>query len=116
MEPHKKWFRHDTPDEEWLPVVGEKKWIVLMRDLRIGKRLIEFNALLTGRVKAFALVSGEMPDKRNAETIIKALPKIFEMIEANNFPFIAKVQKNSTVELWKKELMIHKGIQFKRRK
>ena len=87
-----------------------------MRDLRIGKRVIEFNALLTARVKAFALVSGEIPDMQNAETIIKALPKIFDMIEANDFPFIAKVQKNSTVELWKKDLMIHKGVQFKRRK
>lgn len=50
-----------------------------------------------------------MPDKRNAETIIKALPKIFDMIETNDFPFIAKVQKSGAVELCKKDLMIHKG-------
>jgi hypothetical protein len=116
VEPHKKWFRHNTPDEDWLPVVGEKKWIVLMRDLRIGQHVIELNALLTSKVKAFGLVSSELTDKQNAEIIIKALPKIFDMIEANDFPFIAKVQKNSSVELWKKELMMHKGIQFKRLK
>jgi hypothetical protein len=116
VEPHKKWFRHDTPDEEWLPVVGEKKWIVLMRDLRIGTRLIELNALLSGRVKAFALVSGEQPDKRNAETVIKAIPRILDMIESHNFPFIAKIQKTGAVELWKTKLMPHKGVQFKKRK
>lgn len=87
-----------------------------MRDLRIGSRVIELNALLAGKVKAFALVSGETPDKQNAETIIKALPRILEMTEAYDFPFIAKVHKNSSVELWKTELMIHKGIQFKHRK
>jgi hypothetical protein len=116
VEPHKKWFRHNTPDEEWLPIIGEKKWIVLMRDLRIGSRVLELNALLTGGVKAFALVAGEVPDKRNAEIVVKALPKILDVIAENDFPFIAKVHKNGSVELWKTELMIHKGIQFKRRK
>jgi len=32
VEPHQARFRHNTPDTEWLAVVGEKKWIVLMRD------------------------------------------------------------------------------------
>src|SRR5688500_9524121 len=93
VEPHKKWFRHDTPDEDWLPVVGEKKWIVLMRDFRIGRRVIELNALLSSRVKAFALISGDQQDKQSAETLIKAMPKILEMIETNHFPFIAKIHK-----------------------
>lgn len=115
VEPHKKWFRHDTPDEDWLPVVGEKRWIVLMRDLHIGMRVIELNALLSSNVKAFALISGEQPDKRSAEVLITALPKILDMIESHDFPFIAKVHKNGDVELWRKELMPHKGIQFRSR-
>jgi len=114
VEPHSKWFRHNTPDEVWLLEVGEKKWIVLMRDLRIGKRIIELNALLVGGVKAFALVSGEMSDAQNAAIIVRALPKVFDMVEANDFPFIAKIQKNGSVELWKTELMVHKGIQLKK--
>jgi|GEM_PF-4787531 len=86
-----------------------------MRDLNIGKRVIELNALLSSNVKAFALISGEQQDKRSAEVLIKALPKILNMIESHDFAFIAKVHKNSDVELWRKELMPHKGIQFRRR-
>jgi hypothetical protein len=114
VEPHSKWFRHNTPDEEWLSVVGEKKWLVLVRDQRIGKRLLELNALLISNVKAFVLVTEEMSEPASADIIKKALPKIFDMVEQNDFPFIAKIHKDSSVTLWRKELMVHKGIQLKR--
>src|SRR5438270_3157614 len=66
VEPHSAWFRHDTPDTEWLPEVGGKKWVVLMRDKKIGTRPLELEALMNGRVKAFVLVTGELPNKENA--------------------------------------------------
>jgi hypothetical protein len=113
VEPHSKWFRHNTPDEDWLPKVGEKKWIVLMRDIAIGKRVLELNALLRSKVKAFVLVTGELSEEVSADIIKKALPKIFELVEQNNFPFIAKIHKNSSVELWKTKIMVHKGIQLR---
>lgn len=116
VQTHSTWFRHNTPDEEWLPIVGEKKWVVLMRDKRIGHRLLELNALLSSNVKAFVLVTDEMSEQEGAKIIVKALPKIFDMIEQNDFPFISKIHKDSSVTLWKKELMIHKGIQIKRRR
>lgn len=112
--PHGTRFRHNTPDEDWLPEVGEKKWIVLMRDQKIGKRVLELNALLRSKVKAFVLVTGELPSQESADIIKKALPKIIETIEQNDFPFIAKIHKDSSVEVWKTKLMAHKGIQFKR--
>lgn len=108
-------YHHDTIDQVWLEDVGEKRWIVLMRDKRIGKRLLELDALLDGGVKAFALVSGQLKDSENAAILIKALPKILETIETNNFPFIAKIQRNSSVEVWKTEPMVHKGIQKKKK-
>jgi hypothetical protein len=101
VEPHTAWFRHDTPDTEWLPEVGRKGWVVLMRDQKIGKRPLEFQALINGKVKAFVLVTGELPNKDNAQIFIKAMPAICTMVETNNFPFLAKVRTNGSVELWK---------------
>jgi PIN like domain len=116
VEPHAKWFRHDTPDPIWLPIIGEKKWIVLMRDQEIGRRLLELDALIDGGVKAFVLVSGQLKDFDNAQIFIKAMPRILSMVDENSFPFIAKIQKDSTVDIWKTKPMIHKGIQKRRRK
>jgi len=113
VEPHSKWFRHNTPDQDWLPIVGEKKWIVLMRDKAIGKRYLELNALLRSKVKAFVLVTGELSEQVSAEIIKKAVPKIVVMIEQNDFPFIAKIHKNSAVELWRTKMFTIKGIQLR---
>ncbi|MFN2492255.1 MAG: hypothetical protein ABR501_05145 [Pyrinomonadaceae bacterium] len=101
IEPHFKWFRGDTADEEWLPEVGEKNWKVLMRDQRIGTRRLELEALLAGGVQAFVLVSGSLKNADNAAIIVKALPKIFSMLAQHDFPFIAKITRQSTVKLWK---------------
>jgi hypothetical protein len=116
VEPFGKWFRHDTPDEEWLPEVGRKHWIVLKRDKMIGHRMIELDALLDARVKSFVLVSGQLKDADNAAIIIKALPRIVDMIVENDFPFIAKVYRDSTVELFRTKRIHVKGMQRKKRR
>lgn len=42
-------------DEEWLPIIGEHAWPVIMRDKRIRKRPGERAALLAAGVQAFVL-------------------------------------------------------------
>jgi hypothetical protein len=101
VEPHFKWFRPDTADAAWLPEVGKKNWKVLMRDQRIGTRRLELDALLDGGVQAFVLVSGNLKNADNAAIIVKAMPKILKMLAENDFPFIAKITRHGTVNLWK---------------
>src|SRR6266850_6720433 len=57
VESHHVRFRHNTPDTEWLAVVGEKKWIVLTRDAMIGRRRLELDALLSAGTRVFVVVS-----------------------------------------------------------
>lgn len=113
IEAHSTWFRHDTPDENWLDRAGESKWIVLMRDKKIGTRILELDALLDAGVKSFVLVSGQLSASENVTIIITALPKIIAMIVKNDFPFIAKVHRDGNVLLWRTKPLIHKGIQKK---
>lgn len=44
-------------DEEWLPIVGEHGWVVLMRDKRIRYRRPERERLMEHGVKAFCLTA-----------------------------------------------------------
>lgn len=105
-------FRHNTEDEAWLEVVGEKKWIVLTRDKMIGRRKLQLDALFNAKVKAFVLVTDDLTDAQNADIIIKLIEKIFEMIEENRIPFIAKIRKDAVV-LWKTDPPILKGLKGK---
>lgn len=101
VEPHQARFRHNTPDIEWLAVVGEKKWVVLMRDQNIGRRPLELEVLLQAGVRSFVLVEGQLPDRENAKILTKAIPRMFELIREHPFPFIARVRRDSSVVLWK---------------
>lgn len=87
-----------------------------MRDREIGRHVLELDALLDGGVKAFVIRTAGLKDHQSAQLVLKALPKIVDMIAQNNCPFIAKVLKDGSVTLWKTEPMIHKGIQKKRRR
>lgn len=98
-----------------MEVVGEKKWIVFTRDKMIGRRKLQFDALLNARVKAFVLVTEDLKDAQNAEIVIRQLDQIFEMIEENKKPFIAKIRRDAVV-LWKTEQPVLKGFKRKTRK
>jgi hypothetical protein len=43
------------PDVDWLPRVGQERWVLLTKDKDIRRRPIEVEALLAGRVTAFVL-------------------------------------------------------------
>jgi PIN domain-containing protein len=101
VEAHGTRFRHNTEDVDWLAVVGEKKWVVLMRDLSIGRNPIELNALLYAKVRAFVLQRGDWPDAENARIVITAMPKILRILRECKFPFIAKIMKDTSVFVWK---------------
>lgn len=115
VESHHVHFKHNTEDEAWLEVVGEKKWVVLTRDKMIGKRMLQLHALLNAGVKAFVLVTDDLTDAQNADIIIKSVGKIFELINENKIPFIAKIRKDD-VAIWKQNQPILKGLKRKRRK
>ncbi len=114
VESHHVRFRHNTEDAIWLQVVGEKKWIVLTRDAMIGRRVLELDALLAAKARVFVVVAKEYTDEASGNIIIAALPKIMKMLDESRFPFIARIRADGSVVLWKKEPMIHKGIQRKR--
>jgi hypothetical protein len=77
---------------------------------------LELDALLDGGVKAFVIMTKGLKDRESAALVAKARFKILDMIANNDFPFIAKVQKSTEVELWKTEPMIHKGVQKKKKR
>lgn len=116
IEPHDRWFRPDTPDVVWLPEVGKRGLVVLMRDKKIGTRHLELEALLNAGVKAFVLVVGDKTNEENAAIIIKAMPRILQAVREYRFPFIAKIQRQSTVNIWKTRPQNAKGLRRRVRK
>jgi hypothetical protein len=92
-------FEPGTPDIVWLQRAGAEGWIVLTRDSRIRYRRNEKETLLAAGVRAFVLVSQNLPGPEMAEVFVKALPTIKRLCAKHVSPFIAHVQRGGYVEL-----------------
>ncbi len=96
---HDDVFPQDTPDEEWLTRAGAEGWIVLTKDKMIRKRIIERQALVRAKVRAFVFTGGNISGVETAELIVAALPRMERIINANRAPFIARITGSGDVAL-----------------
>jgi len=88
VEVHENHFPIDAKDEDWLPEVGQRGWIVFTKDDRIRYRPIEHAALIRARVAMFTLASGNLRGEEMAQAFIAALPRIHPFL-AKNRPLLA---------------------------
>lgn len=100
VQVHDNLFPQDAADVDWLSKVGLQNWIVLTKDARIKSRPFEKTALMASGVRAFILVSGNLTGEEMADIFVKAIPAIKKFILKHPAPFIAKISKNSSIEMW----------------
>ena len=96
---HDSVFAQDTPDEEWLLCAGREGWVVLTKDKWIRKRPLERAALIGARVRAFVFTGGNLSGVEMAEVLVRALPRMYRVIETTPPPFIARVTGSGAVDL-----------------
>lgn len=105
IEKHDDHFAQNVLDVEWLRICGENNWIVISSDKAIKKNPLEKTALLNARVAAFFFTSAELTSAQQIEIISKGLKRIANFVLNNKRPFIARLEKDGSVNLW----INHKG-------
>jgi 5S rRNA maturation endonuclease (ribonuclease M5) len=101
VEIHDDHFSKNAQDTDWIPVIGERKWIILTKDARIGKNRLERLAVAGANVRMFVLSSQDLSGIDMADIFIRAMPEIKKFISRNMVPFIAKIHQNGKVNSWK---------------
>lgn len=91
-------FPAGTPDEEFLPKIGRRKWILITTDRNIRFRGVEKLSVVQYKVRLFVF-TGNMGNRAMAETLVKAKNKLREFCRTHQPGFIAVVHKNGKVEL-----------------
>jgi hypothetical protein len=99
IELHDDHFPQGTPDAVWLPVVGQRGWVVLTKDTRIRHRPAEKQALLGAGVRAFAFTSGSLSGAQMSDAIVKALPKMMALLASHPRSFVARITAASDVAI-----------------
>jgi hypothetical protein len=111
VEVHKDHFNSDADDDEWLPIVGSKGWIVLTKDRQISSRQVELVALLKSGAPSFVLTSRSKTAEQNAAAILKALPQIRGCLRHREIPFVAQITASGSVSILATRADLIKRIQ-----
>ncbi len=102
VETHEGSFPAAAADEEWLPIVGQRGWVLLTKDEKIRYRAAQKRAIAQNLVRAFFLVPKNLTGPENGEVFVRALRRMERFSIGNRPPFIAKVFRNGTVKLWER--------------
>lgn len=90
VEEHAAHFRHDTPDDEWIPEVARRGWIAVSHDARIRYKPNEKDAVLQSGLGLIILV-GKVPHDQLAQNFIDSIARIDRFVGTEPKPFIAKL-------------------------
>ena len=88
-------FASGALDPSWLPVVGQKGWIVLTLDDKIRKHELEIQALIDGGVAAFVLKHGTPQEMSSA--IFAAYARIQKTVRDIRRPFVARLSRTGVI-------------------
>ncbi|PSB25358.1 hypothetical protein [Stenomitos frigidus] len=108
VEHHGNHFAQNTPDLEWLQVMGDRGWVALTKDEVIGTNALELKVIARAGARVFILVSGNLTRQHMADLFVEVLPKLEKFTQGNQAPFITKIYKDGRVELWRNRTQLLK--------
>jgi hypothetical protein len=96
-----------TLDVEWIPLVGDRKWVLITKDKSIRKNEIELRLLAGTAVRTFVFTGANLNGDNQARVLKEALPAMLRLLRRRAARFIARVTAESNVELIQIEKYIH---------
>ena len=90
-------FHQKTEDDEWLSVVGQRKWIALSHDRKFHKESAALQAVRTHNVGCFYLAGGTLLAWDKFVLFAKASRKIIEYATSETPPYIFRVHDNGRI-------------------
>lgn len=84
-------------DEDWLPIVGQVRWVCLSKDRKMLARPNEIQAILRFKVAMIQLV--EANAREHARLLVAALPLIRKAARTLARAFVARVEPDASVRI-----------------
>lgn len=114
VEAHADHFASNAPDDQWLPEVGSRGWIVLTHDQRIRYKTNERDAVMAHNIGMIVLI-GKVPHPELARAFIASIQRVEAFLDRNAPPLIAKLYRAASrspgagygpgrIELWLSQL------------
>lgn len=93
----KNGFRDDLPDDEWLPTVSQKRWLVVTHDKLFHHDSMATKAVVQHKGRVFYLDGGSAPKWEKLRLFISAYNKIVRIVQEEKAPFIYRITRNDRI-------------------
>ncbi|HUN89908.1 MAG TPA: hypothetical protein VMU28_14005 [Terriglobales bacterium] len=98
-ELHEAHFPRGTDDDEWLPFVAQRFWIVLTKDKRNRYNELERKAVQRFAVKEFYFASGNFNGHEMAAALISAISKMKQICSTEEPPFVGSIARGGEITI-----------------
>ena len=103
VEVHKRHYRPDAPDPEWIADATNRGWVIISGDKGIREDGVNRHAVIKARAKVFLLTDTTSRGAEWAASLVVARKKILRIAEQNNGPFYCVVEKGNDHHVHKPE-------------
>lgn len=100
VELHRDHFSPTAPDDEWLAIVSDRRWVALTHDARIRYKPNELAAVVSHRARVLVIV-GKTPLSVLADSFVHTQKRIEGFLAKHDAPFVGKVYRATPKELAK---------------
>lgn len=91
-------FDPSAPDEEWIPWVGLRGWVVVTKDDRITRKPGQVKALRDAGAAAFVFVQKVDPNLWGwVEVFVRRWPEFKAITRSRKPPFVARVPQRGRI-------------------
>jgi len=112
FECHRNHFPRGTADEEWLPFVAERSWVVLTKDKRNRYNEYERESVRRFKVREFYFGRGDFSGPEMAEALKIAIAEMRNICRSFNPPIVGSITRSGAITVVYDE----KGSTHERRK
>jgi hypothetical protein len=92
-------FAPDVPDQDWLPAIGRKGWVILTKDRSLLTNQLEIKALLESNAPSFVLRAADMTGAEMGRAFAAAYPTMLKFLDKFQPPFLAQVTRQGHVSI-----------------
>ena len=97
VEIHDDHLPLDAPDEEWLELVGRRRWVALTKDKNIRYRATEIQSIRTHRARVVVVRAKNATATDIAELLLKGKNRIARFVARTEAPFVAGIDRSGRV-------------------
>jgi predicted nuclease of predicted toxin-antitoxin system len=84
-------FPQNAKDDEWIPVVGQRGWIILTKDSNLRRNPLEIAAMKSAETAVFIFANGNAKSDQVAAGLRIALPRIRRATRRFAVPVLGRV-------------------------